>query len=284
MELSRGSGKLRPQNGTGHVRHANIWSIVFALACLMTAEPGRAAPACAGPTEAADVLVTRVEKDGVLVLVDGRAVRLEGLLLPQGGRDHAPSFFADQAIAALSDLARGRHVTLDVFIPKEDRYGRLRAQVLFTEPSDEPWLQIAMLRRGLARVSIAPDRRECAGELYAAEAEAREKHRGIWTSEAYAVRTPDALDGTLGTFQVVEGKVLSAAVKDGRAYLDFGTDWRRDFKVTISPGDLKRFRDAGVDPRTYSGLTVRARGFVDQLGGLEIEVASPQAIEVIQTP
>jgi micrococcal nuclease len=286
MELLKASGTLGSQSGTCHMRRARAWGGFAAVACLMLPQPGSGAPvaACAGPVEAANVQVSRVEKNGVLVLVDGRAVHVEGLLLPAGAKDHAPSFFSDQATSALSDLARDRHVTLAVSIPKEDRYGRLRAQVFFTEASDEPWLQIAMLRRGLARVSIAPDRRECASELYTAEAEARKKHYGIWTSQAYAVKTPDDLDGTLGTFQIVEGKVLSAQVKNGRAYLDFGTDWRSDFKVTISPDDLKRFRDAGVDPRTYSGLTLRVRGFIDSLGGLDIEVASPEAIEVVQGP
>ena len=238
---------------------------------------------CAGPVEAKDVHVLRVEKNGDLVLTDGRAVRLEGVILPAGNRDHAPTYLADQALAGLTDLARNRDVTLAVFMPKEDRYGRLRAQVFFSA-KDESWLQIALLRRGFARVSIAPDRRECASELYAAEAYARRKRYGIWSSGFYDVRAPDNLGGTVGTFQIVEGKVLSARIKDGRAYLDFGRDWRRDFKVTIAPDDMKRFRDTGVDPRTYEGLTIRARGFVDELGGPEIEVASPEGIEVVQRP
>ncbi len=267
------------------MRRVAIWAGLIAVATLAP-QPGLGAPvaACAGPVEASGVQVSRVEKNGILVLVDGRAVRVEGLLLPAGARDHAPSFFADQAVGMMNELARGRRIALAELIPKEDRYGRLRAQVFFTEAADERWLQVAMLRRGLARVSIAPDRRECASELYAAEAEARRKRYGIWTSQAYAVRTPDDLGGMLGTFQIVEGKVLSAAIKDSRAYLDFGDDWRKDFKVTISPDDMKGFRDAGVDPRTYSGLTLRVRGFVDSLGGPEIEAASPEAIEVIQDP
>jgi micrococcal nuclease len=256
---------------------------LVALAAL-AAMPALARPSCAGPVEAHDVQVVRVEKNGDLVLADGRAVRLEGLLLPAGNRDHAPAYLAEEAVSALTDLARGRAVTLSVFVPKEDRYGRLRAQVFFPQTRDEPWLQIAMLRRGMARVSIAPDRRECASELYAVEAEARSAHRGIWGSGFYDVRTPSELDGAMGTFQIVEGKVLSTGLKQGRAFLDFGTDWRRDFKVTIAPEDMHRFRDAGVDPLSYEGLTVRVRGFVDELGGPEIAIASPDNIEVVQPP
>lgn len=239
-------------------------------------------PSCAGPIEARDVKVIRVEKNGDLVLADGRAVRLEGLVLPAGAKDHAPSFLAEQAIATLDDLARDRTATLSVFVPKEDRYGRLRAQVFLTGGDGESWLQVALLRRGFARVSIAPERRECAAELFAAEAEARSKGRGIWGSGFYAVRTPDALDDAVGTFQIVEGMVVSADIKDGRGYLDFGRDRRHDFKVTIAPDDIKRFRDIGVDPRSYQGLTLRVRGFVEELGGPEIEVASPADIEVVR--
>lgn len=258
------------------------WIMLATLAAAPAHAAGLAS--CAGPVEAKNVHVIRVEKNGDLVLADGRAVRLEGLLLPAGNRDRAPAYLAEQALAGLNDLVRDRDVTLSVFVPKEDRYGRLRAQVSLSQAKDDAWLQVAMLRRGFARVSIAPDRRECASELYAAETYARKKHFGIWASGFYDVRTPEQLDGTVGTFQIVEGKVLSTGMKDGRAFLDFSADWRHGFKVTIAPDDVRRFRDTGVDPRTYEGLTIRARGFVDQLGGPEIEVSSPEGIEVVQFP
>jgi micrococcal nuclease len=266
------------------MRAARVWGVMAGI-CLALA-PGAAAalPACAGPVEAKDLRVVRVEKNGDLVMEDGRAVRLEGLLLPAGSKDHAPGYLAEQAVAMVDDLARGRRVTLSVFVPKEDRYGRLRAQIFFSDANDEPWLQVALLKRGFARVSMSPDRHECAEELYAAEAVARAKRYGIWGSEFYAVRAPDNLDDAVGTFQIVEGRVASAAVKDGRGYIDFGDDWRHDFKVTISPEDMRRFRDAGVDPRNYTGYTLRVRGFVDRLGGPEIEVASPAGIEVLHGP
>jgi hypothetical protein len=239
-------------------------------------------PACVPPVEASNVRVVRVEKNGALILEDGRAVVVEGLMLPAGARDRAPQFLADQAVAVLDDLVHGRVVTLAAQRPKEDRYGRLRAQVFIAEDVKEPWLQIEMLHRGLARVSIAPDRRECAGELYAAENDARRSRNGIWTHAPYAVRTPSgSLSGDTDTFQLVKGRVLSADVRNGRAYLDFGSDWRRDFTVTISPEDMKSFRVAGVDPESYEGKTVRVRGWVESLHRPEIEVAVPEDIEVL---
>jgi len=68
----------------------------------------------------------------------------------------------------------------------------------------------------------------------------------------------------------------------GRAYLNFGRNWRSDFTVTISPDDMKTFRHAGVDPYAYAGKRIRVRGTIDRMNGFEIEVASPEAIEVLK--
>ncbi len=255
-----------------------------ALVLTIAADIAEAAPlpACAGAIEAVGVQVMRVEKNGALVLVDGRAVHPEGILMPAGAKARAPDYFSGQALNELSTLTHGRGVTLAVMLPKEDRYGRLRAQVFTTDDADDFWIQAALLKRGLARVSIAPDRVECASELYAAEAGARTAHYGIWSHAAYAVRTPDTVGRDIGTFQIVEGKVLTATLKDGRAFLDFGPDWKTDFTVSISPDDMKSFHTTGVDPRNYAGKTVRVRGFVQRVDGPEIEVAVPEDIEVVQ--
>ncbi len=242
-------------------------------------------PICAPPIEVANAAVMRVEPNGVVILTDGRAIRLEGILLPGGARDHAPSFLADQAINQLNDLVRGQTVTLAARPPKEDRYGRVRAQIFFDGSNGENWLQVAMLRRGLARVYITPDRRECAKELYAAEHEARAKGAGIWSQTGYEMRNAANVSlSDLGTFQIVEGRVTTAEVRGSRAYLNFGVDWRTDFTATISPEDLKTFRAVNIDPAGYAGKTLRVRGVVERLNGPEIEIAAPEQIEEVAAP
>ncbi|MGD0193059.1 MAG: thermonuclease family protein [Rhizomicrobium sp.] len=260
--------------------------LLVLVGCLVLSGAAEAAslPSCAPPVEASNVRVVRVEKNGALILEDGRAVDVEGVMFPAGARDHAPRFLADQAISVIEELVRGRLVNLAAQRPKEDRYGRLRAQVFIAEDVAQPWLQIEMLHRGLARVSIAPDRRECASELYAAEDSARTSRNGIWSQGPYAVRSASSsLAGDTDTFQVVKGTILSANVRNGRGYLDFGTDWHRDFTATISPEDLKSFREAGVDPESYEGKTVLVRGWVEKLRRPEIEVAVPEDIEVLDS-
>ena len=255
----------------------------IALAGLLVMAGSAAAsplPSCASHIEVAGMEILRVENNGVLVLRDGRAADLEGILLPDGARDHAPPYLAHEAIAAARGIANHRRATLAVEPPKEDRYGRLRAQVFFPDDA-QPWMQLALLERGLARVNIAPDRRDCAAALYAAEGQARAQHLGIWAAPSYAVRAPDAVANDMGTFQIVEGDVVSADIRDGRAYLNFGQDWRSDFTATISPDDMKLFRDSGIDPRSYAGKHVRVRGWIESMNGPEIELADPEAVEVL---
>jgi hypothetical protein len=254
--------------------------ILMILLLAVSATPALALPACAPPVEIPDLAINRVEINGVLVATDGRALKLEGLLLPGGTRDHAPEEIARQAISTLSDLAAGHLVTAAAAVPKRDRYGRTRGQ-LFVVDDGAVWLQIEMLKRGLARVAIEPDRRECVKELYAAEAEAQARHAGLWALPQYAIRHPDAVNAhDLGTFQIVEGKVASAAVKT-RGYLNFGADWKHDFTATIAPEDMKTFRAAGIDPESYAGKTVRVRGVIEWHNGPEIEIASPDDIEIV---
>ena len=251
----------------------------FLAALLVCGEAQAARPACTGDVEIGDAHIVRVEHNGVLVLADGRATHLEGIRLPNAVQDRAPQPVMDQAFDTLNAMAKNKDLVLRAITPKEDRFDRVRAQV-FTE--DGTWLQENLLRRGLARVDLAPDRGECATELFAAENDARVAHVGIWATPAYAIRSPEAVKADVGTFQIVQGVVLAADVRDGRAYLNFGPDWKTDFTVTISPDDMKTFRTLGVDPRGYKGKFMRVRGIVQWLNGPEIELADPRQAEVFQ--
>lgn len=254
--------------------------VVMAAAAMVLLLPGTAMalPSCAGPVEISDARLRQVEPDGSIVLVDGRRLHLEGVRLPSGALDRAPRAFGNQALTALAALLRSGPLTLTALSPKKDRYDRIRVQAF----AGDEWVQGALLDRGLARVWIAPDRTECAPELFAAEARARAARAGLWSSPAYAIRNPSNLESDTGTFQIVEGKVLDASVRNGRVYLNFGADWRTDFTVTIDPVDRGNFRGSGVDPTSYVGQTVRVRGWVQSQNGPEIEVPNPQGIEVLQ--
>jgi hypothetical protein len=203
---------------------------------------------------------------------------LEGIRLPRGGDDHAPQSFADQARIAVANLTLGRQLKLATVPPEEDRYGRVRAQAF---ASDE-WVQEELLKRGLARVNIAPDRIECAGGLYRAEARARAAQAGLWSSLAYAIRNPEDVTRDLGTFQIVEGKADYSWVKDGAVRVHLGGKRGSGLTIVILPDDLRVFRAMGVDPRGYAGRKVRVRGIIEDLSGPAITVANPVQVEVVQ--
>jgi hypothetical protein len=220
----------------------------------------------------------RTEQNGVLVMSDGRAVHLEGIRLPSGRGDRAPASAQVQALGALSQMANDHGLTLTAVEPKEDRYDRIRAQAF----SGSDWVQVSLLKRGLARVSIAPDRIECAAELYNAEAQARVAHAGVWSVPAYNIRTPQNVAADVGTFQIVEGKVTGADLLNGIMTLSFGIGLKGEFRVTISNDDMANFRMIGVNPRGYAGKILRVRGVVQYDNGPMIEIANPMEVELVQ--
>ncbi len=270
------------QNGIkgGGKRAMRVWVLVIAIAAGVVPSRAQSAPSCAGEIEIGNARIMRVEPtNDVLVMNDGRALHLEGIRLPNAALDHAPQAIQDRAFAELVSLAKGQELDARAIYPKEDRYDRVRAQIF---AKDGTWLQTELLKKGLARVDISPDRGECYRELYAAEAEARHSGMGLWADPAYALRSPDTVAADTGTFQVVVGRVLSTAEDQGRIYLNFGKDWRRDFTVMIPPDDVKTFKHMGVNPLNYEGKLIRVRGIVQSQNGPEIAVGNPKQIELLQ--
>jgi endonuclease YncB( thermonuclease family) len=260
-----------------------IYFSILAAMCPLWGASAAIIPDCAGSVEVRDAHVLRVEQNGAIILRDGRAVLLEGIRLPEEGALKA------QALARLSDMAKAGTVTFTSTPPKEDRYDRIRAQgfAQATEgrPNQNAWMQVALLEDGLARVQIAPDRNECAPDLYEAEGRARARHVGLWAgttaTATYAPRTPQQMPSApTGSFQVVDGWVTNVGGSGGRIFIDFSSDWQRGFSAVIQPEDRRAFRNFDLD-----GLTakhVRIRGMVQDFRGRpEIMLSNPSQIEVL---
>ncbi len=265
-------------------RHLIYWGILAAIwlpDAAFAAPPSsseaigrKIIPDCAGNIEIANAHVVRVERNGALILADGRAIMLEGIRLPQA--DGAPRVLADQALAALTQMAVAGAVTFTATPPKEDRYDRVRAQAF----AGRAWLQTALLEQGLARVAIAPDRNECSPELYDAEARARARRAGIWAVPGYAPKPPQQVAGTAGTFQLVDGWVTSVGFGSGRVFVDFGSNGRQSFTAIIAPEDRRAFKDFDLDG--LNAKHIRIRGTVqDYRGRPEIALSNPAQIEVL---
>ena len=246
---------------------------------------GVAPPAIAGAFDAlapgGEAVVAEVIDGDTVVLADGRQVRLVGIQapkLPLGRPDFVPWPLADRAKAALADIALGRTVGLGFGGRRMDRHGRWLAHLL---APGGVWVQGELLTRGLARVYSFADNRALAEEMLALEGAARDAGRGIWADPFYRVRAPEEADAETDSFQLVEGRVLSAVVVRGRGYLNFGPDWRSDFTLAIDPQSRRLFEAEGRAVESYTGLRVRARGWLKSFNGPMIEITHPEQIEVL---
>ena len=204
-------------------------------------------------------------------LDDGREVRLAGIV------PVAP----DKTKAALAAIVAGRDVTLRGEDDAPDRYGRQPA-FAFLAGSETP-VQSELLRRGEALVSTEVANKDCAAELAAAEAEARQAKRGTWADPAAIknAESPGDILAGMGRFTVVEGKVLSVRQAGATTYLNFGRNWTRDFAVTISRRMLPAFEAAGLSPKSFENRRIRVRGVISSRGGPRIELLRVGQVEVL---
>lgn len=236
---------------------------------VMTAAPANAA-GCAfepqGEGRVAAVIDARTFR-----LDDGREVRLAGIV---------PAH-PDRTKAALAAVVTGRDVALRGADDAPDRYGRQPAFV-FLAGSEAP-VQSELLRRGEALVSTEVASKDCATELAAAEAEARQARKGTWADPAAIknAESPGDILAGIGRFTVVEGRVLSVRQAGATTYLNFGRNWTRDFAVTISRRMIPAFEAAGLVPKSLENRRIRVRGFVEARGGPRIEVLRVGQIEVL---
>jgi endonuclease YncB( thermonuclease family) len=213
-------------------------------------------------------------------LADGRELRLEGLGPPRApSRHNGPWPYLGDATAEVSDLVDDGALTFAA-TEAPDRYGRIIAQVWLENGT---WLNGALARQGLARVETTADQRRCAAEALRLEADARAARRGMWRLSAYEVRDAMEAGAFTNDFQILEGRIAETAEVRGRIFLNFGTDWRTDFTVTIAPGDARKFAEAGRDPLSWAGRAIRVRGWLEWYNGPMIEASHPEQIELLDS-
>lgn len=215
--------------------------------------------------------VARVLAAERLELVDGRSIRLAGI--------RVPATVAGQAQTVLAELVADRALRLGTSPAPFDRYGDLVAQV---ERADGLWLQGALLERGLAQVRTRPDEVARAAAMLDLEQAARAAGRGLWRQPGLAARPADQLADAIGSFQIVQGRVLRVAPTEDYVYLNFGQDWRSDFTLRLRRAELDAsFARSPVDVLALAGRRVEVRGFVLNAGGPLIELSHPEQIQVL---
>lgn len=251
----------------------------FAVATATVLALDAALAGCGGPgvdqlAAGPRAVVADVRSGDAVVLKTGQVVRLAGVESPKGSDP-----FAAQAREALAKLVLGKEVQLMYGGARQDAYGRALAHLKLTRGG--MWVEKALLEAGDVRVHTWPDNRALARPMLDAEARARQARRGLWALPAYQVRLPDEAAAHPFGFQVVEGRVVSAADRNGGMRLDL----ERWVEAEIPPEARGAFVSAGAPLAEMPGKLVRIRGFVRPGRGEGLmRLDHPEQIEVLREP
>lgn len=237
-----------------------------------------------GLTAGEKEFVSGVVDGDTVILKSGAQVRLIGIQapkLPLGRKDFEPWPLGDEAKTALETLALHRDVRLFNSKAREDRHGRILAHLIIETANDGlVWAEQHMLKAGLARVYSFADNRLCVENMLRFERKARAEHLGMWSDAFYNIRPQWQSGRYLGTFQLVEGKVLDVAEVRTGVYLNFEENWREDFSIFIARRDLRRFGGKEHELANLKGQWIRVRGWLKLRNGPMIDVSHPEQIEI----
>jgi endonuclease YncB( thermonuclease family) len=260
--------------------------LLLTIPCAHAEEPASALPTTGfkGLKPAQSRRVVEVIDPLTVQLEGGGLYTLSGIEIPDFN-PYSPGPITQTAIRVLKDLLTGAEVV--TYGPAKikgeevsDRMGRHLAQM--QKKGNGAWVQGTLITLGLARVKTERRTPEMAAEMLALEAKARAAKVGLWALPEYQIITPADALGKKGSFQIVEGKVVSTSMKQNRVYINFGDNWKDDFTATIAPEFRTNFFKGKLDPLKLNGKTIRVRGWVDEYNGPFIEIDHPERIEVLE--
>ncbi len=225
--------------------------------------------------------------DSVTVVTDdGRTIKLASVMAPLApltAQMPAAGWEPEQAAhAALSELTAMGTPEISLEQKWRDRFGRSSAQIYIERASERIWLQRALVEQGHAIVSSRDGGASCIGSLLTAEDTARKAKRGLWANATYRVHQandPSALRRLRSSFVLVEGTVVSVAVRSGRLFLNFGDDWKTDFTTVVPAHLLKDKPDRAKALSALAGHSIRVRGWIERRYGPSIEIFDLSDIE-----
>jgi hypothetical protein len=157
-----------------------------------------------------------------------------------------------------------------------DRWGRTLAVVRL---GGGDTLQGRLVAAGLALVDPAFGASPELATLFAAEAGARAALRGAWGRQPSPIEPADRVEAAVGSFVIVEGRVLAVDAGGAFVYLNFGPDRRIDFTLRATSSDFKRWRRQGLDLERLAGQMIRVRGWLAMAGGPLIELTRTEQLE-----
>ena len=246
--------------------------------CLAHAVP------CGEPTSRG-LRIEAIDERLEITLEDGRRLRLAGLEPPRAsaGDPARPARARDQLRGWL--MRPGLRVDLELLAAVPDRWNRRPAR-LFAPGGDGASQSVAeaLVEAGLARVEIDAHARPCLRALLALEGKARQGGLGLWRDPAFAVMPAtdrEAMALRTGQMLLVQGLVSGVGAAASRVYVNFGPIRTVDFAASVGRLNVAAFEKSGVFLSSLTGKVVRVRGLLETQFGPQIELADPEAIEIV---
>lgn len=285
---------------------ASILRIMLGALVLVSA-PVSGQANCGGST-AEQATIAAVEPRLEIRLADGRRLRLVGL--DPALQTPTDPDLAEVSRSRMAALALGRPALVSLLSAMPDRWGRLAASVRISAPAPEGGdLAEAVIGAGLGRYLAEPEAHPCRGALLAAEHRARDARAGLWADPYYSVVAVDdraALSERAGTLVVAQGRLLAVRAGPFRTKLYFAepaastpdsrspdladavqrrrrvyAPHRDRLAIVIPRRATARFNASGKDVSKDIGSTLEVRGLLDLRFGPQIEIADPDAIEIV---
>ncbi len=257
--------------------------LLLAFVFCLGAPAVRAAP-CGEPASEA-LRVAGIDERLEIALEDGRLLRLAGIEAPRASASDPgrPVRARDQLRGWL--MRPGLRVDLELLAAVPDRWNRLPARLFAPGGDGKPRsVAEALVEAGLARVEIAALARPCLRALLALEAQARRGGLGLWSDPAFAVAPAsdrEALALRAGEMLLVQGRVSGVGSTATRAYVNFGPIRTIDFAANVGRMNVAAFEKSGVLLSSLTGKVARVRGLLETQFGPQIELADPEAIEIV---
>lgn len=226
--------------------------------------------------------VAEVIDGDTIELSNGRHVRYLGIDTPEvrkrdgQGWKYAPESFAEEAKSFNRRLVSGKTVTIEFDRRREDKYGRWLGYVYVSGVM----VNEEMLRSGFAVFTLYPPNSRYVDRLLAAQAEAQQAKRGIW-SDCPVIAASEAADNC-GKVVRVRGNVVSVGSGKNACFLNFGKD-RGALTAVIWESNIPFFLEKGSSPPdAYRGKTVEITGKIKNSKGPEMVLFHPSQITIIE--
>ena len=151
---------------------------------------------------------------------------------------------------------------------------------------DGLWIQGSLLSEGYARIRPSQYNIEAANEMKTLQTFAQEKQIGLWGMAdipQYHILGADNADVGLHQWSAVEGIITKVATVNNVLYLNFGSDWRKDFTIMIENDVRRKFKESSINPISLTGHEIRVYGWLEEYNGPVIKLLDPIWLDVLDS-